>query len=269
MTLAVEHVSVSFPGAGGPVAALRDVSLTIADDELVVGVGASGCGKSTLLAAIAGFIVPESGRITDEGREVTGPDATRGVVFQKDTLLPWANARDNVAFGLRLAGLDRRTRAARADALLARVGLAGLGDRMVWTLSGGMRQRVGLARAIATAPRLLLLDEPLGALDSFTREAMQELIARLWATECRRMFFITHDIEEALFLGTTILVFSPLPGRIVARIEADHVRRLLAGGAAAAIKADAGFQRQRLEIRDLIHAQGAPSTPAPRGAPDR
>lgn len=250
----VEHVSVHHPsGDGTMVQALDDVSLSVGDGELVVGLGASGCGKSTLLNAIAGFVRPSGGRITVDGLGVTGPGADRGVVFQRDTLLPWSNTLDNVAFGLKLAGMGRRERRAQAAELLRSVGLAGFERTPIWQLSGGMRQRVGLARALATDPKMLLMDEPLGALDSLTREVMQELIVELWARTRKRMLFITHSIEEALFLGTQILVFSPRPGRIIGRFSPGFVQQFVAGRPAAEVKADPAFGRMRLDIRELIH----------------
>jgi taurine transport system ATP-binding protein len=255
--LNVDHASVEFEAPDGHIVqALQDVSLTIGDNDLVVGLGPSGCGKSTLLNAIAGFVPLTSGSITADGVPVTGPGADRGVVFQRDTLLPWANALDNVAFGLKLRGMGRNERRERAAGLLELVGLRGFAETPPWQLSGGMRQRVGLARALATDPKTLLMDEPLGALDSLTRETMQELIVRLWARTRKRVLFITHSIDEALFMGTKILVFSPRPGRIVAEFRADHVREFLAGRDAGAVKADPSFVYRQQEIRALIHADG-------------
>lgn len=260
MTLAVRHVSIQYAASNGEqVHALDDVSLDIADDEFVVGLGASGCGKSTLLNAIAGFVPVTSGSIDVDGVPVTGPGADRGMVFQKDTLLPWASTLDNVAFGLRLQGVARRERRERAGEWLRLVGLETFADSPPYRLSGGMRQRVGLARALLADPKILLMDEPLGALDSMTRETMQELIVRLWARTRKRMLFITHSVEEALFLGTKIVVFSRRPGRIVARINARHVRAFLAGEDASAIKASPDFVAQRQEIRQLIHEHAVPA----------
>ena len=256
--LKVDHVSIHFAGRDGPpVHALDRVSLDIPDRGFVVALGTSGCGKSSLLNAIAGFLPVSDGAITLDGRPVGGPGADRGVVFQKDTLLPWKSVLDNVALGLKFAGVGRAERRDRAGELLRLVGLEGFGRSFPYELSGGMRQRVGIARALATDPDILLMDEPFGALDSLTRENMQELLVSIWHRTGKRIFFITHSIEEALFLGTEVIVMSPRPGRIVARFKLDFVERFAAGGNALAIKSLPEFAALREEIRTILH--GSPN----------
>ncbi|WP_256739376.1 taurine ABC transporter ATP-binding subunit, partial [Cronobacter sakazakii] len=215
--LQVSHLHARFDGKP----ALADISLTLNDGELLVVLGPSGCGKTTLLNLIAGFLPVETGSITLDGRAVTGPGADRGVVFQHEGLLPWRSVLDNVAFGLQLQGVGREERRALARQMLAKVGLEGAENRFIWQLSGGQRQRVGIARALAADPQLLLLDEPFGALDAFTREQMQTLLLRLWATSGKKVLLITHDIEEAVFMATDLVLLSPGPGRVQERLSLD------------------------------------------------
>ncbi|MGY5777517.1 taurine ABC transporter ATP-binding protein [Rhizobium sp. LEGMi135b] len=253
--LQVDHASVFFAARDGrTVHALDRVSFNIPERGIVVALGASGCGKSTLLNAIAGFLPLSEGKITLGGRPVSGPGADRGVVFQKDSLLPWKSVIDNVALGLQFAGLGKRERRDRASELLRLVGLTDFANALPYELSGGMRQRVGIARALATDPDILLMDEPFGALDSLTREQMQELLVSIWTRTDKRIFFITHSIEEALFLGTEVLVMSPRPGRVVARFELDFVHRFAASSDTKAIVSSPEFSSLREEIRAILHS---------------
>jgi taurine transport system ATP-binding protein len=252
--LKVDKASVYFAARDGrPVHALDRVSLDIADQAFVVALGASGCGKSTLLKAMAGFLPLSEGSITLNGRKVEGPGAERGVVFQRDALLPWMSVVDNVALGLKFAGVGRAERRDRAIELLRLVGLADFARAAPYELSGGMRQRVGIARALAPDPAILLMDEPFGALDSLTREQMQELLVSIWDRTRKRIFFITHSVEEALFLGTQVIVMSPRPGRIVARFDLDFVRSFARDRDARKIKTAPAFSELREEIRSVIH----------------
>ncbi|HWT92807.1 MAG TPA: ABC transporter ATP-binding protein [Solirubrobacteraceae bacterium] len=205
-------------GGGGRrdgVEALGPVDLEIAPGELVAIVGPSGCGKSTLLSLIAGFVRPSSGTVSVEGVEVREPGPDRGVVFQHPNLYPWLTVRDNVAFGPRMKGVAKSARRAAADAQLAAVGLSEFADARPYELSGGMQQRCQIARMLAGEPRIMLLDEPFGALDALTREQMQGELHRIWEGSGRTAVLVTHSVEEAVFLGTRVLVMSPRPGRVV------------------------------------------------------
>lgn len=235
--------------------ALQDINLTIAEGEMVVVLGPSGCGKTTLLNLVAGFQRPDSGTITLNGQPVQGPGAERGVVFQHEGLLPWRNVLDNVAFGLQLAGHGKAERQATAQRMLQKVGLESARQKFLWQLSGGMRQRVGIARALAADPQLLLLDEPFGALDAFTREQMQELLLRLWRDSGKQVLLITHDIEEAIFLASELVLLSPGPGRIVERLSLNFGQRYAAGEACRAIKSDADFIACREYVLSRVFQQ--------------
>ncbi len=257
MGLQVKDASVVFPGAGragGPVEALRRVDLSIADGGLVVAIGASGCGKSTLLNLIAGFLGPTSGEILLDGAQVEGPGADRSVVFQKHALLPWLNVRDNVAFGLKIRGMAKAERRATAARFITLLGLGGFEETPVYLLSGGMQQRVGIARALSCDPKVLLMDEPLGALDALTREKAQELILTVWNETHKSIFFITHDVEEALFMGTQLIVMSPQPGRITHRIDLPFSGQFLSGAPAREVKASPDFIAMREHVLGIIFA---------------
>lgn len=253
--LIAEHVSKTYDGARGPVHALSEVTVRIGQGDFVVALGASGCGKSTLLSLLAGFQSPSSGRVSVDGVAVTGPGSDRGVVFQDDALFPWLTVLDNAAFGLTLRGIPSQQRRERAKEMLALVGLSAFAQHRINEISGGMRQRVGLARALTANPSFLLLDEPLGALDALTREQMQTLILDIWQKSGTGMFLITHSIEEAVMMSTELLIFSPRPGRIVSRHYFDFARRYAAGESARSIKQDPAFSQARSLILEHIIAQ--------------
>ena len=251
--LRLNAVSLVYEKAGD-VPVLDRVSLAIAKGEFVVVLGQSGSGKTSLLNLAAGFLEPSAGRITLDGKPVHGPSADRAVVFQDDALFAWLNARDNVAFPLKLRGVGGAERRRRADALLADVGLAGQGGKAIWQLSGGMRQRVGIARALAAEPEFLLMDEPLGALDAMTRDQMQELLLSVWHRSGTGALLITHSVEEALFLATRVVVLAPHPGRIALTRTLDFGRRFLAGEGARALKSEPEFVAAREDIIAAIHS---------------
>ncbi|MBS2073444.1 taurine ABC transporter ATP-binding subunit [Klebsiella pneumoniae] len=249
--LQISHLSADYGGKP----ALADINLTLESGELLVVLGPSGCGKTTLLNLIAGFVPYQHGSITLEGQRVTGPGAERGVVFQNEGLLPWRNVQDNVALGLQLAGVDKAQRRQAAAQMLKKVGLEGAEKRFIWQLSGGQRQRVGIARALAANPQLLLLDEPFGALDAFTREQMQTLLLKLWHETGKQVLLITHDIEEAIFMVTELVLLSPGPGRVVERLRLDFSRRFVAGESCRSIKSDPRFIVQREYILSRVFDQ--------------
>jgi taurine transport system ATP-binding protein len=253
----LKDVGMVFPATtvGGSVTALEGIHLEFEPEEFVVALGASGCGKTTLLNVMAGFLPPTSGAILLHDSPVTGPGRDRGVVFQKHALFPWLNVLENTAFGLKLQGVGGKDRIAVAEENLNLVGLSEFGSHPIYQLSGGMQQRVGLARALTTNPDILLMDEPLGALDAFTRENMQELILQVWRRTKKVVFFITHSVEEALFMATRLIVMSPRPGRITHEYKLDFCQRYFELGDARKIKSDPDFIKIREEVLSIIYGE--------------
>ena len=218
--LVIENVTRTFPGVhgGAPTDALVPTSLTVADNDFITILGPSGCGKSTLLRIIAGLDVPTSGRVLLDGVPVTGPSVDRGMVFQSYTLFPWLTIRENVCFGLRERGMPPARQQEIARHWLDKVGLTGFERHYPKMLSGGMQQRTAIARALANDPKILLLDEPFGALDNQTRSLMQELLLSIWESDRKTVLFVTHDIEEAIFMASRVVVMSARPGRFKADV---------------------------------------------------
>lgn len=214
----LHDVGVVFGSNGSAVEAVSSASLRVAPGEFVSLIGPSGCGKSTLLNIVAGFVHPTSGSVSVDGKRVTGPGADRGVVFQQYSLFPWLTVRQNVEFGLRMQGMPAGQRESSARTLLGLAGLLAFENHFPEQLSGGMKQRVGIVRALATSPQVLLMDEPFGALDAQTRVVMQEILTNMWQQFRISVLFITHDIEESIFLSDRIFVMTARPGRIKAEI---------------------------------------------------
>jgi ABC-type nitrate/sulfonate/bicarbonate transport system ATPase subunit len=218
------NVSMVFQTRERDVVAIDDVTVDIPDAEFACIVGASGCGKSTLLNIMAGLIEPTAGTVEVDGRPVEGPAADRGMVFQRYTLFPWLKVRDNVEFGPKLKGVGKEERREISDRLLEEMGLAEFGNQYPRELSGGMQQRVAIARALANEPKVLLMDEPFGALDALTRASAQRFLTEIWEQHRRTIVFVTHDIDEAIFLGDRIFVMSPRPGRLQEIVDVDIPR---------------------------------------------
>lgn len=220
--VSVESVSLAFPAkGGGKVVALENLSMEIPDKQFAVIVGPSGCGKSSLLDLIAGLKDVSGGRCLLDGRVIERPGRDRGMVFQSYSLFPWLTVRKNIEFGLSVNAVSAKERAVRVDRYLEAIGLTRFENAYPTQLSGGMKQRVAIARSLANDPEVLLMDEPFGALDSQTRSIMQELLLDIWEAEHKTVLFVTHDIDEALFLGDVVYVMSARPGRIIDTIDVD------------------------------------------------
>ena len=214
----VTNFDLIYDTMNGPVDAVSNASVCVNPGEFVSIIGPSGCGKSTLLNAVAGFLKPTHGTVTVDGEAVERPSADRGMVFQQYSLFPWKTVRENVEFGLKMKGMDRSRREASARTLLGLAGLLGFENQYPDSLSGGMKQRVGIIRALATGPKVLLLDEPFGALDAQTRVIMQQILTNMWQRLKTSVMFVTHDIDEAIFLSDRVYCMTARPGTIKAEI---------------------------------------------------
>src|SRR2546421_9916059 len=248
--ISLRNVSKVFESRGGTVTALDGVTFDVHSGQLLVLVGPSGCGKSTLLDLLGGLTAPTSGEVLVDGTPVTGPGLDRGIVFQQYALLPWRTAQDNVEFGLEAKRVPRRERAERARHFLDLVGLSGFADRYPHELSGGMKQRVALARVLAFDPDVLLMDEPFGSLDAQRRETMQEELTGIWERTRKTIFFVTHDIDEAVYLGDRVVVLSARPARI-----REEVVIALPRPRGVSVRRSIAFLETRNHIWDLIREE--------------
>ena len=250
--LLIDDVSMRFELPNGShVQALQNVSLNIANGELMSVLGPSGCGKTTFLNIVAGFLAPTAGNVELNGSAVSGPGSERGMVFQQGALFEWMNVRDNVAFGPNMKGMSKSESASVVDHLLETVGLQDFKDKAVYELSGGMQQRVALARCLANDPDVILMDEPLGALDALTREKMQGLVLKLWKETGKTIILITHSVEEALLLGERLLVMAPRPGRIHKEYRLPFAD-MGVGADLREVKKKEGYAETREEILTMI-----------------
>lgn len=239
------------PHAGGaPVKAIDGLSLDIEEKDFVCMIGPSGCGKSTLLNLVAGFEAATSGTVMLDGRPITSPGPDRGVVFQEGALFPWLSVLDNVCFGPRRLGRSRDSYLQEAQAILEQVGLSSFAHHLPSELSGGMRQRVAIARALINRPPVLLMDEPFAALDPQTRVLMQEMLLQIWERDNRTLLFITHDVEEALFLGSRVVVMSSRPGRMLQDVRAELPRPR-----DYSVRSDPEFVKVKAELFAVVREQ--------------
>ncbi|MGV9778053.1 ABC transporter ATP-binding protein [Streptosporangium sp. NPDC003464] len=246
-------ISHRFDLGGSDFAALDRVDLDIADGEFVTVVGPSGCGKSTLMNVAAGLLEPAEGSVLVDGVPVRGPSPQRGVIFQQYALFPWMSVRKNVEFGLKIAGVGAAERRARAQYFIDVVGLTDFADALPKTLSGGMKQRCAIARAYAVDPTILLMDEPFGALDALTRVQLQDRLLDTWSRERRTVLFITHDVDEAVYLANRVIVMAARPGRVHRVIEVD-----LPYPRTEEIRLSAEFAELRGQVWHSVYHQPAP-----------
>ncbi|EWY41789.1 sulfonate ABC transporter ATP-binding lipoprotein [Skermanella stibiiresistens SB22] len=257
----IQGATIHYQGPNGPVQVLSATDLTLSSGSFTALIGPSGCGKSTLLNAIAGFVRPSGGTIRVDGRPVTGPSPEVGVVFQQYALFPWFTARGNIEFALKRFGLSRAERREAALEALAEVGLHGRAETYPGQLSGGMKQRVALARTLASKPKVLLMDEPFGALDAQTRVSMHELLLRVMDAHRSTVLFVTHDVDEGLVLADRAHVMSATPGRIIDTLELGERRNR------SVDKVDTAYIANRNRIMGLLrHREDEPAAALPRRA---
>lgn len=246
--MTVRSLSLKYKGLGDSpdTLALDNINLTVHDGDFLCILGPSGCGKSTLLNVMAGLLKQTEGTIEMRGKKIEGVDPSRAVVFQTPTLYPWTTVYNNIAFGPTVRGIDKKEIQERTEKYLSLVGLKEFANAKPYELSGGMRQRVALARALVNDPTMILLDEPFGALDAFTRNSMQDLIRKIWKATKPTIIMITHDVDEALTLATRIVAMSPSPGRIVQEFDVDFTMRMIDS------QEDARYTPEYVELRKTI-----------------
>ncbi len=250
--LAIDDVSMTFElPDGGQVEALKNIKLDIKEGELMSVLGPSGCGKTTLLNILAGFLAPTAGNVMLNGHIVSGPGSERGMVFQQGALFEWMSVSKNIGFGPKMKGTPQAEIDSKVNELLGIVGLQDFGEKMIYELSGGMQQRVALARCLANDPDLILMDEPLGALDALTREKMQSLVLDIWKETGKTIVLITHSVEEALLLGERLLVMAPRPGRIHKEYRLPFAE-LGVGADLREVKKHEKYEKTREEILSMI-----------------
>lgn len=250
----IENVDLNYEGNTGSIKALENINFNIYRGEFICVLGPSGCGKSTLLKILAGFIKPTSGEVTLEDRPIDGIDWHRGVVFQNPPLYEWFSVRENVAFGPKMRGVPKVQYKPLVDKYLEKVDLLEFADKKIYELSGGMKQRVSIARSLINDPEILLMDEPFGALDALTRENIQDLTRKIWWDTGKTILFITHDVEEALLLATRVIVLSKHPGRIIEDLPIGFSRKIVEEGAAD-IKFTQEFYKYREKLLKEINSQ--------------
>ncbi len=250
--ISIENVSLVYDKKPGAVPAISDININIYPGEFVCVMGPSGCGKSTILNILAGFITQTSGSVKLKQREIKGIDSDRGVVFQQPPLFEWFSVRKNIAFGPRMKKKPKEIIRKDVEDYLEKVGLTEFADKKVYELSGGMKQRAAIASALINNPEILLMDEPFGALDALTREQMQDMIRKIWWNTGKTILFITHDVDEALLLGTRILVMSKHPGKIIADISSDFTKSYVIDNSDD-IRYTEVFHKKRNYILELIN----------------
>lgn len=254
LILEIKDATLTYKSKKEEIRALEPINLNVYEEDFVCVLGPSGCGKSTLLKMIAGFEKPTSGELILEGEKINGIDWHRGVVFQRDNLFEWFSVKDNVNYGLRMRKFPKNEIEEKTQAILKQVGLEEFADKKVYELSGGMRQRASIARTLINTPDIILMDEPFSALDALTREQMQDFLRELWMENKNTIFFITHDINEALVLGTKVVVLSKRPGKIIFNEEFDFTYKIHQEGTGRIKYTDEYFVARR-KLYELISAQ--------------